>query len=111
MARAREGLAGLTGTFGKARTYGGDPVTIEHLGLDPALAFGWELDGIVRRATPEKALLDALYFHQHGRRLPFDLYSDVNVQRLDSARLKDYLQHYENPKFVASVRRVLRMPS
>jgi hypothetical protein len=51
---------------GKARTYESDGISIEHLAVQPALEFGWHLDGVVRRATPEKALLDALYFYQHG---------------------------------------------
>ncbi len=91
---------------GKARTYGDDTI-IEHLGVDPSLAFGWHQDGVVRRATPEKALLDALYFYQHGRRLPFDPYSDVIIGRLDRARIDGYLKRYKNPKFVAFIERVL----
>jgi hypothetical protein len=91
---------------GKARAYG-DDIIIEHLGVDPSLAFGWDLDGVVRRATPEKALLDALYFYQHGRRLPFDPYSDVIIERLDRARIDGYLKRYKNPKFVVFVERVL----
>ena len=92
---------------GKTRTYESALVTVEHLGVQAHLLFGWELAGTVKRATPEKALLDALHFYQHGRRLPFDPYSDVNARRLNRARLDEYLQRYKNPKFVAFVEKVL----
>lgn len=92
---------------GRSRVYEGCGLRITHLGVKPTLLFGYEVTAGVRRADPEKATLDALYFHLRGRRYPFDLYSDVDYSRLNGALLRRYLSEYENPKFVEFVKGVI----
>ena len=92
---------------GRPRRYFEDEHIIEHVSITPRLLFGFEnVDG-VRFADPEKAFLDTLYFHLRGRQFPFDLYSDIAVDRLDGGRVERYLSRYRNPKFVSFARRVL----
>lgn len=89
---------------GKSRTYVGLGYEIVHLHIAPHLDFGHTVQGGVRLADAEKAVLDVLYFHVRGRRYPFDIYSDIDFTRLDRRRLAAYLDRYRNPKFVAFVR-------
>lgn len=75
--------------------------------LDPALmTFGIEKQGALHVATPEKAFLDTLYFHMHGRRFPFSI-EEIDVSRLDAALVERHLEHYRNLRFRAFVRGVL----
>lgn len=92
---------------GRTRSYAARGFEIEHVGISPHLMFGCEPEDGVRYANVEKAVLDALYFHLHGRRCVFDLYSDIDLGKLDIARIRDYLGHYRNPKFIAFAKRVL----
>lgn len=94
---------------GPRRTYQGLGVEVVHLSIAAHLDFGWTLVDGVRWADPEKAVLDALYFHLRGRRYVFDIYSDIDYRRLDARRLRDYLSRYRNPRFVAFARRLLEM--
>jgi predicted transcriptional regulator of viral defense system len=86
---------------GPARTYRALDFEIEHVGISPRLFFGHTYANGVRFANAEKAVLDVLYFHLRGRRYPFDIYSDINFQKLDTKRVREYLRRYQNPKFVA----------
>ncbi len=95
---------------GTGRTWTGLGQRIVHVSIAPHLDFGWTASGGVRRAAPEKATLDALYFHLRGRRYVFDVYSDIDYERLDRARLDAYLARYRNPRFVAFARRLLDLP-
>ena len=86
---------------GRNRTYSSSGFLIEHVGVRKNLYFGFRrIDGVAF-ADPEKAALDTLYFHQRGRRYPFDIYSDINIGKLDPVRVAEYLKRYRNPKFVA----------
>jgi hypothetical protein len=96
---------------GKSRTYAVSGAAVEHHRLHPKLRFGEEVRDGVRFTVPEKALLDVLTFHQRGRRALFDVYSDVNLDRLDRGLLRELLGRYENPRFVAFARNVLRTNS
>jgi hypothetical protein len=93
--------------MGRSREYRGAGSRIVHLGLDASLLFGYELRGGVRWALVEKALVDTLYFHLRGRRYPFDVYSDLNLDAIDKGRVLKLLRRYRNPKVVAFVRGVL----
>ncbi|MEM6675917.1 MAG: type IV toxin-antitoxin system AbiEi family antitoxin domain-containing protein [Planctomycetota bacterium] len=95
---------------GRSRTYEGAGWTLEHHRLDPSLRFGELVEDGVRRTVPEKALLDVLTFHQRGRRALFDVYSDVDLDRLDRGVLESFLERYRNPRFVAFARDVLQLP-
>ena len=95
---------------GRPRTYSAGGFEIEHVGISPHLTFGGRPVHGVTYADAEKAALDVLYFHLRGRRYAFDLYSDLNLSKLNRARLVEYLGHYRNPKFVVFAKRVLRLP-
>ena len=93
--------------LGRPRRYACDGYVIEHVSVTEELLFGFSNVNGVRYANAEKAVLDTLYFHLRGRRYPFDIYSDIALNKLDTARLRDYLSHYRNPKFVAFVEGVM----
>ena len=95
---------------GRARIYRGLDREIVHVHIAPHLDFGHHVVDGVKTADPEKAMLDVLYFHLRGRRYPFDVYSDVAIDRLDPRRLGTYLRRYENPKFVTFAKRILGNP-
>jgi hypothetical protein len=88
---------------GPARTYATPGLTIVCVGVAAHLFFGFSNRRGVQVATPEKALLDTLYFHLRGRAFSFDLFSDVDVSRLDRKLLASYLGRYQNPRFVRFV--------
>lgn len=92
---------------GRSRRYENRGLVIEHVSVARELLFGFSVDDGVRYADPEKAFLDTLYFHLRGRRVPFDIYSDMAVDRLDRTRVLEYLGRYRNPKFVAFAEGVL----
>ena len=94
---------------GRTRRYASRGFEIEHVGISAGLSFSCEPQDGVRYANAEKAVLDVLYFHLRGRRYAFDIYSDMNLSRLDSGRLHEYLKRYRNPKFVAFAQRVLEL--
>jgi hypothetical protein len=94
---------------GPARSYAALGFEIEHLSISSHLDFGWEVQGGVRSADKEKAVLDVLYFHLRGRRYSFDIYSDLGLAQIDMDRIERYLVHYRNPKFIAFVRNVLEI--
>lgn len=89
---------------GPSRTFVGPGLTIEYLGIAKPLFFGFRHENGVRYATPEKALLDTLYFHSHGRRFSFDIYEDIEVSRVDRRIVADYLTRYRNPRFTSYVK-------
>jgi len=93
--------------IGRPRRYADGDYVIEQASVTEDLFFGFSpIDG-VRYADTEKAFLDTLYFHLRGRRYPFDIYSDIAIDRLDHVRVADYLGRYRNPKFVAFVEGML----
>lgn len=92
---------------GRRRRYDGDGFVIEHVSVTEELLFGFSSVGGVRYADAEKAFVDTLYFHLRGRRFPFDIFSDLAIDRLDPTRVRDYLGRYRNPKFVRFVEGVL----
>ena len=97
----------MAAKVGTARRYSGLGVEIVHVGIASHLDFGHQpIDG-VEWADAEKAVLDVLYFHLRGRRYVFDIYSDIAFQKLDGDRLRAYLKHYRNPRFVAFVKGLL----
>lgn len=92
---------------GRPRGYALGNLVIEHVSVNEAMLFGFETVGGVRYADAEKAAIDTLYFHLRGRRYPFDIYSDMAVDRLDHVRVRRYLERYNNPRFVAFAKGVL----
>jgi hypothetical protein len=94
---------------GKQRSYEGLGYEVVHLQVAPHLVFGYSVADGVRFADAEKGALDTLYFHQRGRRYPFDIYTDITFEKLDRTRLESYLRRYRNPKFVTFARRLLEL--
>jgi hypothetical protein len=90
--------------IGKNRSYEGAGITVEYVGLAKPLYFGYRSDKGVRYASPEKALLDTLYFHLHGRSYSFDIYQDIDITRIDRHLVEQWLGKYRNPRFVSFVR-------
>jgi len=97
----------VVATTGRAHRYRGLGVEIAQVHIAAHLDFGHVVVGGVRWADVEKAVLDTLYFHLRGRRFPFDVYSDLDLSRLDPVRLANYLSRFRNPKFQAFANRVL----
>lgn len=97
----------LAAKTGRAHTYRALGIEVAHLHVAEHLDFGHVVEDGVRWATPEKAVLDTLYFHLRGRRYPFDIWSDLDTTRLDAAKLAEHLTRFRNPKFVAFARGVL----
>lgn len=92
---------------GRSRDIIADRTAIHAWSLDPALmAFGFREQGPLLVATPEKAFLDTLHFHIHGRRFPFAL-QDIDTSSLDKAVVDEYLEHYRNRRFRTFARGVL----
>lgn len=97
----------MAAKVGRTRTYAALGVEIVHVGIAPHLDFGHRAVEGVNYADAEKAVLDVLYFHLRGRRYVFDVYSDIAFDKLDMGRVRDYLERYRNPRFVAFARGVL----
>lgn len=73
---------------------------VEHLSVKPGLFFGYETRDGIHYATPEKAFLDVCYFLSKGRRFSFDPVSDVQLDALDTKRVREYLKAYDR-RFVS----------
>lgn len=90
---------------GKTRIYKSEMGQIVHFGFASPMSakdnwFGYAIDSNgIRRADPEKAFLDTLYFYQLGNWFSFNIYSDIHVNRLNDKKLGSYLKKYRNPKF------------
>ncbi|MBI1908923.1 MAG: hypothetical protein HYS22_01990 [Deltaproteobacteria bacterium] len=97
--------------IGKTRIYKSPLGQVVHLGFAGSglkMWFGYEMgtNGI-RYADAEKAFLDTLYFYQKGHKFSFNLYSDIQIDRLNQKKLRRYLGRYKNPKFRTFVQGVL----
>lgn len=93
---------------GKKRKYVSNDFSIVHFGIERKLFFGFETVDGINFATKEKALLDTLYFHIRGVRFYFDIYSDIDLEKIDTNIIKKYLSKYKNPKFVKFVKGYLK---
>lgn len=87
---------------GRTRTYSGKAGRLVYTGIKPQLmdGFTYTQRGL-RCATPEKALLDTLYFFQKGRQYSFNIYTDINLSELDLSQIEILLRKYNNPRFVS----------
>lgn len=94
--------------IGPSRTYASPLGQVAHLGISPNLWFGYnQWKSGVRYADKEKAFLDTLYFYQKGAKFSFNIYADIQTDRLDDKVLKRYLNHYKNQKFKKFVEGVI----
>jgi hypothetical protein len=89
---------------GKHRTFKGPGLTLEYVGITEHLYFGFRTEQGLRFATPEKALLDTLYFHLRGRSYSFNIYQDIDISRIDRTVINGWLKKYRNPRFVSFVK-------
>ncbi len=96
----------MAAKVGPKRVYSNGQYRIEQLSLQPELNFGYETVDGVRMALPEKAVLDTLYFYRRGIHFSFDIYSDIDYERLDTARTRRFLRRYKNPVFIEFARRL-----
>jgi hypothetical protein len=92
---------------GPARAYRGQGLFLEHLHIIDSMFFGYEVKEGIRLATPEKAVLDVLYFYKRGRKFSFDIYSDIDYSALDQARFDGFLGRYADSRFVEFCRRLV----
>ena len=108
-ALARYGILNLipyTLTFAttrKTKNYTLQNKKIEFRQISPKLFFGFEMKNGIYIASPEKALLDEVYFVVRGK-ATFDL-DELDIKKLSRKILKDYSQRF--PAYVKSYLREL----
>jgi hypothetical protein len=90
--------------IGRNRVYKGAGLTLVYLGMSVNTFFGYTVKNGIRYASPEKALLDTLYYYQKGRKFSFNIYDDVDVSRLNLDVLYGWLKKYRNSKFISFVK-------
>jgi len=94
--------------LGTSRTYKSPYGQVVHLGLTESLWFGYsKWIKSVRYADKEKAFLDTLYFYQKGHKFSFNIYSDIQTDKLDLKILETYLEKYKNMRYRKFVEGVL----
>jgi len=91
-------------TIGRNRRFVGDDISLSYLGIAPYLYFGFSSGNGIAVASPEKALLDTLYFYQKGDIPSFNIYTDIDVSGMDRRVIGGYLEKYGNPRFIAFVK-------
>ncbi len=86
---------------GNPKEYRTNNIILQFNSISPNVYMGFAaIDGI-KKATPEKALLDTLYFYQSGERYFFNIYQDISVSSIDQEVFLELLDNYNNPKFKA----------
>lgn len=82
--------------------------TIRYFSIaDKMSSFAIRQEGMLRYAEPERAVLDVLYYYKKGLKLNFNLYTDMNFDTLDIAKIEEYLNYYQNKNFIGFVRSIL----
>jgi len=84
---------------GRPREYKVEDYFINYNFISPSMFFGYEFVDGIKKALPEKAFLDCLYFYQSGIKYFFSIFEDINIESLDKKRLFSFLNKYKNPKF------------
>lgn len=86
---------------GKTRIYESDNLRIRHFGTKTLTKFGIVSKNGIKYAEPERAILDTLYFYQHGVKFYYDIFQDIDWSRFDKTKYLYYLKsYYENEKFI-----------
>ncbi len=93
--------------IGKDRQYTKNTPYIFHYSINKNLFFGFEIKNGIKIASPEKALLDIFYFYLRGHKFSFDIYSDLNLSKINFKQIKQMLKKYKNRKFIAFVKNIL----
>jgi hypothetical protein len=74
--------------------------TLRFFSIRKDLIFGTNrLNNGVNVADSEKAYLDLLYFYVKGARFAIDPLNEVDMAKLNLAKLRKYLKKYRNPRF------------
>ncbi|MBF0199037.1 MAG: hypothetical protein HQL32_15075 [Planctomycetes bacterium] len=84
----------------RPKTFHFDIGSVQMKRINSEYFFGFSKIGYHRIATPEKAFIDSCYYYLKKETFPFDLSSDVRVDHLDIALLKEMLKKYANKRFV-----------
>ena len=84
---------------GRSRKYRVGEYYITYNSINRDMFFGYEFINGVKKALPEKAFLDCLYYYQSGQKYYFNIFEDINIGLLDEERLFSFLSKYKNPKF------------
>jgi hypothetical protein len=92
---------------GRNRAFYSPLGNLVYCGIAPYLMFGFEYENGRRYATTEKAFLDTLYFYQKGLKFSFNIFEDINITNLNTARTRTLLKKYKNPKFITFVKGVI----
>lgn len=112
---AKEGLTGTLNhnrvdvvTIGLGKTLAFQNYRLRLVSISEDLFFGFQKkqNGIYV-ADVEKAFLDILYYHLHGHKFAIDPLQEIDVEKLNQAKLLKYMKRYKNPKFVQFVKGVL----
>lgn len=85
--------------IGRPREYRVGEYYITYNSISRSMFFGYEFIDGVKKALPEKAFLDCLYYYQSGQKYYFNIFDDINIGLLDEKRLFSFLSKYKNPKF------------
>jgi opacity protein-like surface antigen len=90
--------------LGRKREYANSTYKIKYFTIKQDFFFGYQIKAGVKYASKEKAFLDVLYYYQKGTRFSFDIFSDINIERLNINTIYEYLKKYKNPKFIQFVK-------
>lgn len=85
--------------IGRPREYRVGEYFITYNSISRSMFFGYEFIDGIKKALPEKAFLDCLYYYQSGHKYYFNIFDDINIKLLDEKRLFSFLSKYKNPKF------------
>lgn len=87
-------------TTGRAETLDTPLGRLRYFKIKKDLFFGVQkLPSGVAIADSEKAYLDLLSYYNRGATFVIDPLTDVDLWKLDKAKLNRYLKYYKNPKF------------
>jgi hypothetical protein len=92
---------------GRNRAFYSPAGNLVYCGIAANLLFGYEYENGRRYASAEKAFLDTLYFYQKGFHFSFNIFEDINITNLDTAKTRFLLKKYKNPKFITFVKGVI----
>ena len=73
--------------------------------ISPKLFWGYEKRGTFLISTPEKTLIDSIYFHLKGY-ASFD-FGEFDLSSIDTERLKSHILDLSNPQLVKKIQEVI----
>jgi hypothetical protein len=85
--------------LGRPRNYSFGDYNYTYNSICPDLFKGFKIINGIKKAIPEKALLDTLYFYNKGLSFMFNIFYDVEFSNLNKDVYLELLEAYMNPKF------------